>query len=37
MGQAHLATAFLAQPMEPFGLRLKQGRTSPPLAPVTCR
>jgi hypothetical protein len=37
MGQAHLATAFLAQPAEPFGLRLKQGRSSPPLAPASCR
>jgi hypothetical protein len=27
MGQAHLATAFPAQPTEPFGPRPKQGST----------
>jgi hypothetical protein len=37
MGQAHLATAFSAQPAEPFGLRPKKGRSSPPSAPVSRR
>jgi hypothetical protein len=37
MGQTHLAMAFPAQPTEPFSLRPKQGRSSPPFAPVSCR
>jgi hypothetical protein len=37
MGQAHLATTSLAQPAEPFGPRMKHGRSSPPSAPASRR